>query len=272
MHLFGRHLIGGLVVFLAVACSSFEATPTRAPPTDTPISATPTPSPSPTPTPTSTPVPPTPTPTPTLLNRAEAATVQVIAAADLEGLMQLHEANWQQGYGFIFDVEDRAAFIATAYHVVALDRDGVTTVAQLIAVEADPSRPILDAVFLGGDPDLDVAVLSICCSDNFQALRWEPGAPRVGERVFIVDIPRLGDPYAVSGRIEEDDDVARLLGLLPHSVPMPEGSSGSALVTEDGTVLGINTRVRKDGTRAYAVPYTDFADLIAEWRSRLVTS
>ena len=109
---------------------------------------------------------------------------------------------------------------------------------------------------LGWDSE-DVAVLAICCSREFTALRWDPAEREVGTQVIAVGFPRSteGGLTATTGETVAHDAISRQHGFIPHSAPLNPGNSGGPLFAmPNATVLGINT-VGLQELRFYAVPY-----------------
>ena len=98
---------------------------------------------------------------------------------------------------------------------------------------------------LGWDADLDVAVLAICCSRDFTALRWKPAEREVGTQVVAVGFPRSteGRLTATTGETVAHDTISRQHGFIPHSAPLNPGNSGGPLFasgTSSSSVGGIN--------------------------------
>lgn len=96
------------------------------------------------------------------------------------------------------------------------------------------------------DPDGDLAVVAVDTGD-LAALPWADVLPGAGSIVFTVS--RAGDAGTrltfgmVSGveRSFRGPRGRRVTGSVEHTAPLARGSSGSALVDEDGRLVGINT-------------------------------
>ena len=229
------------------------------------------PTPTPTPTPTLTPTPtPTPTITPTpgpisthadLVDRVKDGVVQVEAST---GSFFVFSST---GSGFIFDVEGTTAFVATNYHVVEEADSLEVTVRNANSYEA---------LLLGWDADRDVAVLAICCSEDFAALSWEEASPAVGAQVVAVGYPDGGSANRVTatiGEVAEGDSLSELHGYIRHTAPLNPGNSGGPLFSmPDAKVLGINTSRGTQTLSFYAVPLQAIAEQMVEWRKQLVVS
>ena len=223
-------------------------TPTRA------LSPTPTPPPIPTQRPT---VSPKPTPTSVipstlndLVNRVSASVVQIRVGSG-------------SGSGFIFATKGNTAFIATNHHVIENAGSG-----SILVQLSDFST--YKALMLGADTDIDVAVLSICCHDDFVALSWEPQQPNPGAQVVAVGFPQSAVVTTV-GEVLESDALSTRHGLVRHSAALNPGSSGGPLISRVGKVIGINVARTVSGQIVYlAVPHSSIVDQLDEWTNRLI--
>ena len=270
-------LLCGIAAIVALSCNQPEPTnmplptPTIAPgstpdPTNTPaptstISPSPTPIPAPTPKPVPTSIPaPTPIPTPTpVVPPTPADLVERVK----DGVVRV-TVGFSAGSGFIFDTEGDVAFVVTAHHVIEDD--------NAIDVRVGNSRTY-KATLLGYDSDKDVAVMSICCSSGFKALTWDSGASAdIGDEVVAIGYPRSSSTR-VTGTIGavKDDWAGAAHGHIAHDAPLNPGNSGGPLFSMEGRVLGINTATStvSDGI-GYAIPYSEVADKVADWKSRLI--
>lgn len=96
------------------------------------------------------------------------------------------------------------------------------------------------------DPDGDLAVLAVDTGDA-PALPWSDEVPAAGAIVFGVSrAPDAGTRLTfgmVSGleRAFRGPRGRRVSGSLEHTAPLARGSSGSAVVDEDGRFVGLNT-------------------------------
>ena len=225
-----------------------------------------TPYPTYTPYPTHTPIP-TPTPTPTLaptptptIPSTPAELVQRVKDA----VVRVEAGYSSRGSGFIFDVEETTAFVATNHHVVE-DADSVDVVAR--------NSKTYKAIVLGWDSSRDVAVLAICCATDFAAIPWEEATPPVGTQVVAIGYPRSSESgvTATIGEVTEPDFISRRNDFIPHSAPLNPGNSGGPLFSmTDAKVLGINTARGTQTLSFYAVPFQAIEKQMAEWRSQLV--
>ncbi len=211
-----------------------------------------------------------PTPEPTTPPTPEPG--PILDATDLverfrDGIVKV-EAGWRSsGSGFIFDVDGATAFIATNHHVIE-DADSVDVVVR--------NTRSYEALVLGWDADRDVAVLSICCSNDFLVLDWDRATPGVGDDVVAIGYPRggqRGQVTATIGVVSENDAISRLYDFIPHTAPLNPGNSGGPLFSmPDAKVIGINTARGTQQLSFYAVPFQAIENQLAEWRSQLVVS
>ena len=205
---------------------------------------------------------PMPTPTPSVISTPADLVERV-----KDGVVRVEAGVLSSGSGFIFDVEETTAFVATSHHVIENANAVDVTVRNSLTYEA---------LVLGWDADRDVAVLSICCSDGFVALPWEQASPDVGIPVVAVGYPRGGSKAqvtATTGEVASDDALSRLFDFIPHTAPLNPGNSGGPLFSmPDAKVLGINTGRGTMAARFYAVPFQAIAEQMTEWRSQLVVT
>ena len=198
-----------------------------------------------------------------LVDRVKDSVVRVEAEIDTG----LFSSSVSGGSGFIFDVEKTTAFVATNHHVIA-DADSVEVMVR--------DASVYNALVLGWDPDKDMAVLSICCSDDFAALSWGEASPAVGAPVVAVGYPAGGSESrvtATTGEVAPSDSMSRRHGFIPHTAPLNPGNSGGPLFSApDGRVLGINTASGTQTLSFYAIPFQAIEDQMAKWRSQLIVS
>ena len=246
----------------ATPTPSATATPmstVTASPTVTPTAtATATPTLTATATPTTTPRPTGPVSSPQdLADRFEASIVRVVASSGLFA---------SSGTGFIFDVENETAFVATNHHVI----DG----AGALDVELTSGTSHM-ALLLGWDADRDVAVLAICCATDFVPIPWEPVTPTPDLNVVALGYPRggtEGQQTITVGEVVEADALSTQHDFIAHSAPLNPGNSGGPLFSmPEAKLLGVNTARSLQALTFYAVPYQAVAEQMKEWRSQLIT-
>jgi len=102
------------------------------------------------------------------------------------------------------------------------------------------------------DVDGDLAVLRVDTS-GAPAIAFSDGGPDVGQVVFVVSRSGAGGERVSFGMVSGTERAfrgprgRRIKGSLEHTAPLPRGSSGSPVVTADGSVVGINTNRLGDG-------------------------
>ena len=111
-----------------------------------------------------------------------------------------------------------------------------------------------DAVFLGGDPTVDIAVLSVCCSDSFEEMPlgeglkianpvpWSDNSNNawVGDPLVVVGYP-LGsyDLVARSGEILTTINTTSGMRVI-HNANAEPGNSGSPVLSPEGRLMGVH--------------------------------
>lgn len=166
------------------------------------------------------------------------------------------EYQYSAGSGFVWDAEGH---ILTNWHVV----DGADSVSVVFADGQE-----LDAEFLGGDPDSDLAVLRINPTQRESLNPLPKGSMeelRVGQMALAIGSPFGQDFTLTSGIVSALGRTIRS-GNGPYSIPMVvqtdapinPGNSGGPLLDRHGQVIGINTQiVSETGTNSgvgFAVP------------------
>ena len=270
--------VGGAagLFFLGFGGELPEATPTPAPATSTPTptptpTATPTPVP-PTPTPTATPTPPptptptprptaTPTPVPTVEPAPEATATPTPEPVDLVALTALVRPSVVKvstdtavGSGVIVEVDEAGkALVVTNYHVIEDDPGNIQVLAD------DGSS--YEATALGSDGSIDLAALSVCCSESFQAAELSEVRPAQGADVFALGYPLDSDSPVLTGGIVSgvsyDTELDRWE--VQTDASLNPGNSGGALFTADGTIVGITTFVIRESGGGVTVEGFGFA-------------
>ena len=175
------------------------------------------------------------------------------------------------GSGFIFLTREDTAYVMTNAHVV--DVDSSITVRVRNAEE-------YDAVFLGSDYIVDIAVLSMCCSDSFERIPlgagltitnpvpWSDNADSawVGDPLVVVGYPRGSyDLVATSGEIHTYLDTASGRRVVHDAVAEP-GSSGSPVLSPDGRPMGVHFAGSVWGEKySFLVPFEEAEYWSSQW-------
>ena len=171
------------------------------------------------------------------------------------------------GSGFIFLTREDTAFVMTNAHVVAAQSS--ITVRVRNAEE-------YDAVLLGGDSMVDIAVLSMCCSDSFAEIPLEEGlkitnpvpwsdnadSAWVGDLLVVVGYP-LGsyDLVASSGKIHTTSGMR-----VVHDAVAEPGNSGSPILSPEGRLMGVHFAGSAWGEKySFVVPFDEAAYWSSQW-------
>ena len=218
--------------------------PTHTPrPTSTPIpTATATPVPTPTLIPT-----PTPVPTP--------SSVQELVHQSLPSIARIVTVDGS-GTGFVYEVNDRKAYIVTNAHVV----EGVSEVTIEINDEAYAGK------VLGTDDMRDIAVVSVCCG-KFRSLRFSDKEVGIGQEVVAIGyaLGLKGDPSVTRGIVSAIRSWGKsresAVNVIQTDAPINRGNSGGPLLALNGSVVGMSTWKVSGGTTE-AVGFAVVADAV----------
>ena len=140
-----------------------------------------------------------------------------------------------------------------------------------------------DAVLLGGDRIVDIAVLSVCCSESFEEFSlWEglritnpdPSSDNaniawVGDPLVVVGYP-LGsyDLVVSSGEIQTTIETRAGLRIV-HDASAEPGSSGSPVLSPDGRLMGVHFAGSIWGEEnPFFVPFDEAKYYSAQWLPR----
>ena len=147
----------------------------------------------------------------------------------------------------------RDAVVVTNYHVVMGAKGNIRVRVT--------DGGVYDATLRGYDKSQDIAVLSVCCSSDFQAAEFRASHPEQGEDVFTIGYPANADqPVITRGIVSgKDYDEQNRRWILRTDAPMNSGNSGGPLVSLDGKVAGVNTYVVREGERGERVEGAGFA-------------
>jgi len=114
----------------------------------------------------------------------------------------------------------------------------------------------------------DVAVLKIE-GKSLDFFGLPVHSPEIGERVFAIGNPR-GLEQSISEGIVSGNRVMDGTSWIQHSAPISPGSSGGALISARGELVGINSRLLEESQNLnFAVPASTLATALK--RARVVT-
>lgn len=152
-------------------------------------------------------------------------------------------------------------FIVTNAHVVEGCRSMTAT---LIRGESRQSYvPVLKYC----DEQNDVAVLKIV-GEGFDFFGLPVHSPQIGERVYAIGNPK-GLEQSISEGIVSGNRELDGTSWIQHSAPISPGSSGGALISARGELLGINSFLLKESQNLnFAVPAATLATALSRARAR----
>ena len=186
---------------------------------------------------------------------------------------------YSAGAGVIYSLDQTEgdAYIVTNYHVVynsgSVGSETVSHVSDDISVYLYGYNTYIDATYVGGAMDYDIAVLKVEDSDVLKesdataATLADSDSVTVGENVFAIGNPE-GEGISVSSGVVSVDaeyidilaaDDSTTLSLLEirTDAAVNHGNSGGGLFNDQGELVGIvNARSEADGVEAfgYAIP------------------
>ena len=140
-----------------------------------------------------------------------------------------------------------------------------------------------DAVLLGGDRVVDIAVLSVCCSDSFDEVPlWEglkitnpvpwsdnANSAWVGDPLVVVGYPEGSfNLVAASGEILTTIETASGMRVV-HDASAEPGSSGSPVLSPDGRLMGVHFAGSVWGEEnSFLVPFEEAEYWASRWVPR----
>ncbi|MCC6553795.1 MAG: trypsin-like peptidase domain-containing protein [Polyangiaceae bacterium] len=134
---------------------------------------------------------------------------------------------------------------------------------------ADDRR--FDAIVVGRDPRLDVALLKLQGSSALPvAALGSSAAVRVGDRAFVIGNPFGLGPSVTAGIVSA---TSRPIGPVPGGLIQTDaainpGNSGGPLLNAAGEVVGVTTAIHAEGRGiGFAVPIDDIRDVLPELRA-----
>jgi serine protease Do len=182
------------------------------------------------------------------LDEVEKAVVQIEA----DGTFVDPEVGWQvnvgkMGTGFIIDPSG-----------IAVTNNHVVTGAALLKVWVGGESKPHNARILGVSECSDLAVIKID-GDNFPFLDWYSSPIKVGLKVFAAGFP-LGDPnFTLTDGIVSKSTTSgetswsSVDSVIEHSAKINPGNSGGPLVSEKGSVVGINYAAIAETDQNFAI-------------------
>ena len=172
--------------------------------------------------------------------------------------VEVREVEVGEGSGFIFHSDAKASYVLTNAHVVyQVDRDQTfIRDAANQAVGFDRVRVLLsdnrevDAVYVGGDTQADLAVLRLDIP-NLPAVEWgDSDRSQVGDWVVALGYP-FGVGYSATvGNVSATDRSTGVYesnhgfeSFIQTDASINPGNSGGPLVNIDGKIIGVNSNI-----------------------------
>lgn len=162
-------------------------------------------------------------------------------------------------------------YVATNHHVI----EG----AEVTRIVLQDGR-IYEATIVGSDPYTDLAVLSVDAADLVAVEIGSTDDLTIGQITIAVGNPlgqsggsslTVGVLSALSRRVEFEDDTA-LFGMLQTDAPITNGSSGGALVDEEGRLIGITSAIGVSQAGAEGIGYAIPVDLVRRVTDELIAT
>ncbi|PNR95713.1 Do family serine endopeptidase [Petrotoga sp. 9PWA.NaAc.5.4] len=146
------------------------------------------------------------------------------------------------GSGFIFDEE---GYILTNYHVIENAKEITVTLLNGNKYEAE---------IIGGDPDLDLAIIKINSDEKLPTLALgDSNQVKIGEWAIAIGSPlglqntvTVGVVSATNRSIQKPTGNGNYVGLIQTDATINPGNSGGPLLNIHGEVIGINTAIAVD--------------------------
>ena len=179
------------------------------------------------------------------------------------------------GTGFVYDQDDKSAYILTNSHVV----NGANSVKVKFT-----NNTIETVEVVGDDTYSDIAVLKVAKEKIIKvASLGELNDSRVGDTVFAIGAP-LDDEYSwtvtrgiLSGKdrlvdISSNNSATKdmVMSVMQTDAAINSGNSGGPLANSNGEVIGItNMKLVSDGVEGigFAIPINDAVDYASELRT-----
>jgi len=162
------------------------------------------------------------------------------------------------GSGFIIDPSG-----------IAVTNNHVVTGAAFLQVFVEGEDEPRNAKILGVSECSDLAVIDID-GTGFPYVDWYEGDIAVGDEVYAAGYPG-GDPeYTLTEgiiskeRADGETYWASVDSIIEHTAQVLQGNSGGPLVTPEGQVVGVNYRLRLDGTQQWAISRDEVAKILPE--------
>ncbi len=162
-------------------------------------------------------------------------------------------------------------YIATNHHVIE-GTDAARVVLQ--------NGRVYDAVVVGSDAYTDLAVLSVDADGLVPIEIGSADELAIGQVTIALGNPlgqsggaslTVGVLSALSRRVDFEDN-STLFGMLQTDAPITSGSSGGALVDEEGRLIGITSAIGLSDAGAEGIGYAIPVDLVQRVTSEIIAT
>ncbi|NCC32816.1 MAG: serine protease [Chloroflexia bacterium] len=174
--------------------------------------------------------------------------------------------------GMLFNVAGRGSGFIIDESGIAVTNNHVVTGAALLKVFVNGESRARNARVLGVSECSDLAVIDIE-GNGFPYLDWYDGNLQVGLDVFAAGYP-LGDPEFTltrgiisKARTDGETSWASVDNVLEHDATINPGNSGGPLLSNNGTVVGVNYAGRSDTKQYFAISREEALPLIEKMRN-----
>jgi S1-C subfamily serine protease len=123
-------------------------------------------------------------------------------------------------------------WIITANHVVANQRN--------VAVKV--SEKLYRGAVVARDPNNDLALIKLQSQERLPSLRLQSIPPTIGQKIYVIGNPLKLEKSFTDGIVSRLEDN----GVIQYTAPSNPGNSGGPLLNEDGEVIGVVSRGRRE--------------------------
>ena len=148
------------------------------------------------------------------------------------GVMQIVTNSGATGSGFIYEVRGEAARILTNRHVV----EGESF------IEAVSDEKAYNVRLVALDPKRDLALIEVCCSQDFNALELSDREVELGTQVYTLGYPTPHNAFRITAGVVSGKEYYSTADehWIQTDAALNPGNSGGPLVLASGKVVGVN--------------------------------
>lgn len=203
-----------------------------------------------------------------IFNHAAPSVVYIFTENAVSGFFGRREMRQGAGSGFLWDIDGH---VVTNYHVLKG--------AQRIQVRLDSGEAI-DASFVGGSPDHDLAVIRLRSTpDNIQPIPIGSSSNlQVGQAVFAIGNPFGLTRTLTTGVISALDrrlptaGGREVLGAIQTDAAINPGNSGGPLIDSAGRLIGVNTAIISGSGSSAGIGFAVPVDVVNNIVPLLITN